>query len=41
MRTTRNMTVRRWAVLAAFAVALLSLVSDIIYAYLDPRVRYR
>ena len=28
-------------VLAAFAVALLSLVSDIIYAYLDPRVRYR
>lgn len=28
-------------VLAAFAVAFLSLVSDIIYAYLDPRVRYR
>jgi peptide/nickel transport system permease protein len=28
-------------VLASFAVALLSLVSDIIYAYLDPRVRYR
>ena len=28
-------------VLASFAVALLSLVSDIVYAYLDPRVRYR
>ena len=28
-------------VLASFAVALLSLISDIIYAYLDPRVRYR
>ncbi len=28
-------------VLASFAVALLGLVSDIIYAYLDPRVRYR
>ncbi len=28
-------------VLAAFAVAFLSLVSDIIHAYLDPRVRYR
>lgn len=28
-------------VLAAFAVAFLSLVSDIVYAYLDPRVRYR
>ena len=28
-------------VLASFAVAFLGLVSDIIYAYLDPRVRYR
>jgi len=28
-------------VLASFAVAILSLVSDIAYAYLDPRVRYR
>ena len=28
-------------VLASFAVAFLSLVSDIVYAYLDPRVRYR
>jgi peptide/nickel transport system permease protein len=28
-------------VLASFAVAFLSLISDIIYAYLDPRVRYR
>jgi peptide/nickel transport system permease protein len=28
-------------VLASFAVAILSLVSDIVYAYLDPRVRYR
>jgi peptide/nickel transport system permease protein len=28
-------------VLASFAVALLSLISDIVYAYLDPRVRYR
>jgi peptide/nickel transport system permease protein len=28
-------------VLASLAVALLSLISDIIYAYLDPRVRYR
>jgi peptide/nickel transport system permease protein len=28
-------------VLASFAVALLSLVADIIYAYLDPRIRYR
>ena len=27
-------------VLAAFAVAILSLISDIAYAYLDPRVRY-
>jgi len=27
-------------VLAAFAVAILSLISDIVYAYLDPRVRY-
>jgi peptide/nickel transport system permease protein len=27
-------------VLASFAVAFLSLVSDIVYAYLDPRVRY-
>lgn len=28
-------------VLASFAVAFLALVSDIVYAYLDPRVRYR
>ncbi len=28
-------------VLASFAVAFLSLVADVIYAYLDPRVRYR
>ena len=28
-------------VLASFAVAFLGLVSDIVYAYLDPRVRYR
>ena len=28
-------------VLASFAVAFLGLVADIIYAYLDPRVRYR
>jgi peptide/nickel transport system permease protein len=28
-------------VLASFAVAFLSLISDIVYAYLDPRVRYR
>ena len=28
-------------VLAAFAVAVMSLVVDIVYAYLDPRVRYR
>ena len=28
-------------VLASFAVAFLSLISDIIYAYLDPRIRYR
>lgn len=28
-------------VLASFAVAFLGLISDIIYAYLDPRVRYR
>ena len=28
-------------VLASFAVAFLSLVADIIYAYLDPRIRYR
>ncbi len=27
-------------VLASFAVAILSLISDIVYAYLDPRVRY-
>ena len=28
-------------VLASFAVAFLALVTDIVYAYLDPRVRYR
>jgi peptide/nickel transport system permease protein len=28
-------------VMASFAVAFLSLISDIVYAYLDPRVRYR
>jgi peptide/nickel transport system permease protein len=28
-------------VLASFAVAFLALVADIVYAYLDPRVRYR
>jgi peptide/nickel transport system permease protein len=28
-------------VLASFAVAFLSLVADVIYAYLDPRIRYR
>ena len=28
-------------VLASFAVALLSLVADIVHAYLDPRIRYR
>ena len=31
----------RWWCSPSFAVAFLSLVSDIIYAYLDPRVRYR
>ena len=28
-------------VLASFAVAFLALIADIVYAYLDPRVRYR
>ena len=28
-------------VLASFAVAFLALVADIVYAYLDPRIRYR